>query len=90
MWQELRDKVRVSKGHSFGKNGRNKNQKKPHAHSHMIRRQSIKFQISPMKEVRGVAGTRSARWKEGQNDRTEGQMHTQMDEGHFNSPPLPR
>ena len=42
------DKVRGSKG-------QNKNQK-PHAHLHMIRRLSIKFQISHMKDVRGVAG----------------------------------
>ena len=48
----------------------------------MIRRQSIKFQISLMKDVRGVAGTRS----DGRNDRrTDGQM----DEGHFYSPPPP-
>ena len=52
------DKVWVSKGHNCVKNGRNKNQK-PHAHLHMIRRQSIKFQISPMKDVRRVVGTRS-------------------------------
>ena len=32
----------------------------------MTIRQSIKFQISPMKDVRGVAGTRR---KEGWNDR---------------------
>ena len=54
-----------------------KNQK-PHAHLHMIKRQTIKFQISPTKDVRGVAGTRS-----------DGRTHTQMEEGHFYSlPPL--
>ena len=35
----------------------------------MIRRQSIKFQINPMKDVRGVAGTRSDRWKDRRKDR---------------------
>ena len=48
-----------------------KNQK-PHAHLHMIRRRSIKFQISPMKDVRGVAGTRSDGRTEG---RTDGRTH---------------
>ena len=73
-----RDKVRVGKGHDFVKNGQNKNQK-PHAQLHIIRRQSIKFQISPMKDVR-VAGTRSDRWKDGQNDgQTDGQMYTHME-----------
>ena len=31
---------------------------KPDAHLHMIRRQSIKIQISQTKDVRGVVGTR--------------------------------
>ena len=52
------DKARVSKDHNLVKNGRNKNQKS-HAYLQMIRRQSIKFQISLMKDVGGVAGTRS-------------------------------
>ena len=39
--------------------------KKPHAHLHMIRRQSIKFQISPIKDVRGVAGKD---WTDGRTD----------------------
>ena len=34
----------------------------------MIRRHSLKFQISPMKVVRGVAGTRSEERKDGQKD----------------------
>ena len=48
----------------------------------MIRRQSIKFQISLIKDVRGVAGTRSDGW-------TDGRMHTQTGEGHFYSRPPP-
>ena len=64
--RSCRDKVQVSKGHNFFKNGQNKNQK-PYAHLHMIR-QSIKFQISPMKDVRGVAGTRSDGRKEGRTE----------------------
>ena len=76
------DKVWVSKGHNFIKNGRNKNQK-PHAHLHMMKRQSIKFQISPMKDVRGVAG----------HDRMEGWLtgrtHTRTDEDHFYGPSPP-
>ena len=46
---------------------------------------SIKFQISPMKDVRGVAGTRSDGGKDGQNDgRTDGERtHTRTDEGHL-------
>ena len=34
----------------------------------MISRQYTKFQISPMKHVRGVAGTRSDGRKDGRND----------------------
>ena len=37
----------------------------------MIRRQSLKFQISPMKDVRGVAGTRS----DGRKGWTDGRTH---------------
>ena len=60
----------------------------------MIRRQSIKFQISPMKDIRGVVGTRSDErkdiQKDGRNDGwTDGRMHTRTDKGHFYSPPLP-
>ena len=52
----------------------------------MIRRQSIKFQIIPMKDVRGVTGTRS----DGRNvRRTDGRTYTRTDEGHFYSPPPP-
>ena len=58
-----------------------KNQK-PHEHLHMIRRQSIKFRISPMKDLRGVTGKDL---KDGQND---GRC-TETDEGHFYSPPPP-
>ena len=42
------------RGPYLGQNGRNKYEK-PQAHFHMIRGQSIKFLISPMKDVRGVA-----------------------------------
>ena len=42
----------------------------------MIRRHSIKFEINPMKDVRGVAGTRSDGWKDGQMD---GQTGAHMD-----------
>ena len=55
-----------------------KKKQKPPANFHMMRRQSIKFQISPMKDVRGVVVVEK-----------DGQMHTQTDEGHFYSPPLP-
>ena len=59
---------------------------KPYAHLHMIRRQSMKFQISPIKDIRGVAGKD---WTYGRNDgmtdrQTDGR--TQTDEGHFYSP----
>ena len=53
MWQE-------SPGQGMSKQGPQlcekwpKKKQKPPAHFHMIRRQSIKFQISPMKDVRGV------------------------------------
>ena len=63
---------------TLSKIGRNKNQE-PHAHLHILRRQSIKFQINPMKDVR-VAGIRSDGQKDRQND---GRMHTQTEEGHF-------
>ena len=56
----------------------------------MIRRQSIKFQISPMNDVRGVAGTRSDGRKDGRKDGlTDGRMHKRTDEGHFYSLPPP-
>ena len=46
----------------------------------MIKRQSIKFQISPMKDVRGVAGTRSDGRKDGRNvGRTDGWTDAHMD-----------
>ena len=55
----------------------------------MIRRQSIKFQISP-KDVRGVVVVEKD-WTDRKTDgMKDGQMHTtQTDEGHFFSPPLP-
>ena len=57
------------------KKGRNINQK-PDAHLYMIRRQTIKVQISPMKDVRGVAGTRSDGRIDGRTDgRTHGRTH---------------
>ena len=63
-----------------------KNQK-PHAQFHMIRRQSIKFQISPMKDVSVVVGTRLGGWKEGRNDGwTDAHL---TNEGYFYSPPPP-
>ena len=52
----------------------------------MIRRQSIKFQTSPLADVRGVARTRSDGRKDGRNDE---RMHTRTDEDRFYSPPPP-
>ena len=70
------------------KNGRKKKQKPP-AHFHMIRRQSIKFQISLVKDVRGVVVVEKD-WTDRKTDgMKDGQMHTQTDEGHFFSPRLP-
>ena len=80
MWQELRDKVQVSKDHNSTKNGRNKNEK-PHAHLHTIRSRSTKFQINPMKDVGGVAGTRFRT-----DRRKDERMHTRTDKCHFYSP----
>ena len=71
---------------------------KPYAHLHIIGRKSTKFQVNLMKDVGGVAETRSlgrmARqtegrtegWMEGQTERI---MHTRTDEGHFYSRPPP-
>ena len=63
---------------------------KTDAHLHIIGRKSTKFQVNPMKDVGGVAETRSlgrtAGWTEG---RTDGITHTRTDEGHFYSPPPP-
>ena len=54
-----------------------KTKQKPPAHFHMIRRQSIKFQISPMKDVRGVVVVEKD-WMDRKMDGMEdGQMHTQ-------------
>ena len=57
-----------------------KKKRKPHAHFHMIGRQSIKFQISPMKDVRIVAGKD---WTDGRADgrtdgMTDGRIHRQI------------
>ena len=63
-----------------------KKKQKPPAHFHMIRRQSIKFQISPMKDVKGVVVVEKD-WTDRKTDgMKDGQMHTQTDEGHFYSP----
>ena len=63
---------------------------KPHAHLHIIGRKSMRFQVNPMKDVEGVAETRSLGWTAGQMERqTDGIAHTRMDKGHFCSPPLP-
>ena len=50
-------KVYVSMGDNSIKNSRIKILKS-HAHHHIIRRKSTKFQINPMKDVGGVAETR--------------------------------
>ena len=72
------------RGPYLGQNGRNKYEK-PQAHFHMIRGQSIKFQISPMKDVRGVAEKDwTDRRTDGMND---GRTHTQTEEGYIYSPP---
>ena len=53
-------------------------------------RKSTKFQVNPMKDVGGVAETRSLGWTEGRADEwMDGIMHTGTDEGHFYSPPPP-
>ena len=59
---------------------------KPHAHLHIIGRKSTKFQVNPMRDVGGVAETRSLGRPGGQ---TDGITHTRTDEGHFYSPPPP-
>ena len=74
-------KVYVSTGDHSVKNSRIKILK-PHAHLHIIGRKSTKFQVNSMKDVGGVAETRSL-------GRTDGITHTRADEGHFYSPPLP-
>ena len=51
-------KAYVSMGNNSVKNISIKNPK-PHAHLHIIGRKSTKFQINPMKDVGGVAKTRS-------------------------------
>ena len=61
-------------GHNFVKNGQNKNQK-PHAHLYMIRRQSIKFQISPTKDVRDGKDGRKDGLNDGRKDGRTG-AHT--------------
>ena len=52
------DTVYVSMGSNSNKNSQIK-LLKPHAHIHIIRRKSTKFQMNPMKDVGGVAETRS-------------------------------
>ena len=52
------DKVYVNMGHNSVKDSRIKILKS-HAHLHIIRRKSTKFQVNPMKDVGGVAETSS-------------------------------
>ena len=51
-------KAYVSMGNNSIKNSSIKNPK-PHAHLHIIGRKCTKFQMNPMKDVEGVAQTRS-------------------------------
>ena len=63
---------------------------KPHAHLHIIGRRSTKFQVNPMKDVGGVAETKSLGRTAGRTEgRTDAITHTRTDEGHFYSPPPP-
>ena len=63
---------------------------KPHAHLHIIGRKSTKFQVNPMKDVVGVAETRSLGRRDEQTEgQTDGITHTRKDEGHFYSSPPP-
>ena len=55
---------------------------KPHAHLHIIVRKSTKVQVNPMKDVGGVAETRSLGRTAGRPDgRTDGITPTRTDEG---------
>ena len=64
---------------------------KPHAHLHIIARKSTKFQVNPMKDVRGVAETRSLGRTAGRTEgQTDGRNNAHTDgRGHFYSPPPP-
>ena len=63
---------------------------KPHAHLHIIGRMSTKFQVNPMKDVGGVAETKSLGRTAGRTEgRTDAITHTRTDEGHFYSPHPP-
>ena len=55
---------------------------KPYAHLHIIGRKSTKFQVNPIKDIGGVAETRSR--MDGRKDKI---TYTPTDEGHF--PPQP-
>ena len=58
---------------------------KSHTHLHIIGIKSTKFQVNPMKDVGGVAETRSVGRTAG---RTEGRTHTRPDEVISIAPPL--
>ena len=47
----------MAKGHNFVKNRKTKNSK-PYAHLQIMMKHSAKFQVSSIKDVAGVAGTR--------------------------------
>ena len=78
-------------GQSMGENSiKNSRIKIPRSNAHLqiIGRMSKKFQVNLMKDVGGVAETRS--WAAGQMDRRmDGITHTQMDKDYFYSPHLP-
>ena len=48
---------KMTKGHNFAKNKTTKNSKS-HAHLQTMMKHSTKFQVSSIKDVAGVAGTR--------------------------------
>ena len=63
---------------------------KPHAHLHIAERKSTKLQMNPIKDVGGVAETKSLGRTDGWMDsRMDGITHIRKGEGHFYSPPPP-
>ena len=67
---------------------------KPHAHLHIIGRKSTKFQANPMRDVGGVAETKShgrmiGRMEVRTEGRADGITQTGTDDDHFYSPAPP-
>ena len=77
MWQELGGQGQSQQGPLLHLKWPKKKNHKPHAHLHIIRKQSTKFQINPTKDVGGAAGQEFGQTEGLTDGRKDGRMHIQ-------------